>query len=222
MLAAYALIVLTGFAGSFHCAAMCGPFIGYFRIHGAVGSSHLAYQSGRLAAYLVLGALAGLLGQGVLFAGATVGLQRVLMIVMGLAMIAVGLNYYLPKRARRQPLRGPFNWLREQLGQLHGRERAALLGLFTTLLPCGFLYAYALAALATGNPLAGMATMAAFWLGTLPTLLGISWLTTYVAPRLPVQLARLTPLLLVLLGLLALTGKWQALTGPSHDALCMK
>lgn len=221
MLAAYALIVLTGFAGSFHCAAMCGPFVGYFRLHGAVGSSHLAYQAGRLSAYLVLGALAGLLGQGVLFAGATMGLQRALMIAMGLAMIAVGLNHYLPKRPGGPRLRGPFHWLRSQLGQLHGRERAALLGLLTTLLPCGFLYAYALAALATGNPLAGMATMAAFWLGTLPTLLGISWLTTNLAPRLPRQLARLTPLLLVLLGLLALTGKWQALA-PSGDVLCMK
>lgn len=223
MLTTYLLIILTGFVGSFHCAAMCGPFLGYFRIQGGARSSHLAYQAGRLSAYLVLGALAGTLGGGIFFASATVGLQRGLMVAMGLSMIAVGISYYLPQRfVPSVKTIKPIHWLRSQIGLVNGHERAALLGLLTTLMPCGYLYAYALAAVATANPLAGMATMGAFWLGTLPALLGVSWASNHLATRLPFRLARLTPILLMLLGLLALTGKWQGLTaGPNHESHCL-
>ena len=46
--------------------------------------------------------------------------------------------------------------------------RALLLGLFSTLLPCGWLYAFAVLAAGTGGPWTGMLVMAAFWAGTVP------------------------------------------------------
>jgi len=50
--------------------------------------------------------------------------------------------------------------------------RAVLLGGASALLPCGFLYTFALAAAGTGSPLAGALVMGSLWLGNLPALLG--------------------------------------------------
>src|SRR5690606_18807129 len=51
--------------------------------------------------------------------------------------------------------------------------RAALLGVSTGLLPCGWLYAFALSAAATGSARDGALVMAAFWLGSVPALVGV-------------------------------------------------
>src|SRR6056297_1878853 len=45
-----------------------------------------------------------------------------------------------------------------------------VIGLLTTLLPCGWLYLFALVAAGTGSVAMGGVTMAAFWLGTVPAL----------------------------------------------------
>lgn len=47
---------------------------------------------------------------------------------------------------------------------------AYLWGLFSTLLPCGWLYLFVIAATASPSPAWAMLTMMAFWLGTLPAL----------------------------------------------------
>lgn len=216
------LVMITGFLGSFHCAAMCGPFVGYYSMGGGQkGVRHLAYHAGRLTAYLGLGAIAGLLGQTVFFAGAAVGIQKSLMVAMGIAMILVAATYYLPAKAPgRNLLRRLSAWVRGMLGQVNGTERAALMGLLTTLLPCGFLYAYAFAAVATGSPFKGMLTMGAFWLGTAPSLLGVGLAGNLLSGRLPARLQKLTPIFLMVLGLLAITGKWTALPGGPEAASC--
>lgn len=66
-MAGFVIVMLAGFAGSFHCIGMCGGFacaLGSARV-GAPATlvmRHLLYNSGRLASYSFIGALAGLLG----------------------------------------------------------------------------------------------------------------------------------------------------------------
>jgi sulfite exporter TauE/SafE len=48
-----------------------------------------------------------------------------------------------------------------------------MIGLCTTLLPCGWLYAFAITAAGTGNPVYGGWVMAVFWVGTLPLLIAV-------------------------------------------------
>jgi len=85
--------------------------------------------------------------------------------------------------------------------------RALLIGLMTTLLPCGWLYAFAITAAGTGSPAWGALTMAVFWLGTLPVLIsvgvGVQALTGPLRRRLPA----LTSLALVAVGLLMVVGR---------------
>jgi len=143
-------------------------------------------------------------------------------VTMGIIMIAVGLGYYLPQKMPGRALAGRITGMvRQLLGQTNGVERAALMGLLTTLLPCGFLYAYVLVALATGHPLAGMATMGAFWLGTSPALLGVGVASNLFVGRIPARLNKLTPLLLMILGLLAIAGKWTTLAGGGEGSFCL-
>ena len=66
-MAGFFVILLAGFAGSFHCIGMCGGFacaLGSLRERSrtATVARHLLYNSGRLVTYVFIGALAGLLG----------------------------------------------------------------------------------------------------------------------------------------------------------------
>ncbi|MDJ0835140.1 MAG: sulfite exporter TauE/SafE family protein [Acidobacteriota bacterium] len=206
------LVPLAGFLGSFHCAAMCGPFIGYCSA-GRGGSDltvHTAYQAGRLVAYAALGTLAGILGQGMLFAGEVVQAQKAVLIGLGVLMIGTGLWHYLPTRFRPKPGKGSrklMGFVFRTTGRVEGPEGAALIGLLSALLPCGYLYGFVALALAAGGPLPGMATMVGVWLGTLPALLGAAYLARTCSRRFLNKLSGLTPAVLILLGILAILGK---------------
>jgi hypothetical protein len=84
--------------------------------------------------------------------------------------------------------------------------RALTVGLLTTLLPCGWLYAFVITAAATGAVADAMLIMIAFWVGTLPMMLaigvGIRRLAGPLRDRLPVFSA----LVLVAIGLYSLGG----------------
>ncbi len=94
--------------------------------------------------------------------------------------VGVGRRWRLPKP--RLLSAAAVQWL----GQARRRgplARALLLGSASGLLPCGFLYAFALAAAATASPLGGALVMAALWLGSAPALLGFGLLIGSVLSR---------------------------------------
>src|SRR5207253_860845 len=82
--------------------------------------------------------------------------------------------------------------------------RALLLGSASALLPCGFLYGFALAAAATGSASKGAAVMAAFWLGNLPALLGFGFVLSGALTRLRKHLPMLSAATLFALGVITL------------------
>jgi sulfite exporter TauE/SafE len=175
-------VAAASLVGSVHCAAMCGGFaamsgVGASSRRGRV-ATQAAYNGGRLVSYITLGTLAGALGRAVDLAGAAAGIGRVAATVAGSLLMLWGLvalletlgvrvfsaRFVLPRR------------LTAWLGALQARPplwRALALGLATTLLPCGWLYAFALSAAGTASPLNGALVMAAFWLGNVPMLAGV-------------------------------------------------
>lgn len=182
MMTLCAAVFAASLAGSLHCAGMCGS-LAAFAVSGnlasrrSAGMLQLLYHGGRLIGYAALGAACGAIGHMVDFGGAQVGVQRAAAILAGAMMVAIGLaalfSYFGVSLAR---LPAP-EWLRRtaSAGQrraaaLSPVPRAALIGLLTVLLPCGWLYAFAIVAAGAGGALAGAATMGAFWLGTLPVL----------------------------------------------------
>lgn len=211
-------VLLASLAGSVHCAGMCGPFVcvyaGLGRGQQGNGWLHAAYHAGRLVSYLVLGAAAGTLGASADRLGLLVGISRAAALLAGVLMILWGTSTILAARGVVLPWRGVSRSLRSPLGAILARLqkrpplfKAAATGLLTTLLPCGWLYAFVTAAAGSGNALSGIATMAVFWLGTLPALTALGALTQRLAgryrPRLPVAMASVV----VLLGILTIAGR---------------
>jgi sulfite exporter TauE/SafE len=195
----YGSVLVASFVGSLHCAGMCGPLAGFCSGSTAGGSAvsrDAIYHGARLAAYATLGVIGGALGSGLDLAGAQVGLGRVAAIVAGATMLVWGGTMLVGATGTQLPFQVPAGMkraLHRVLGRLQSRPptvRALLLGLGSALLPCGWLYAFVLVAAGTGSVVGGAATMAAFWLGTVPALVGVSLgtraLAVTVARRLPV------------------------------------
>lgn len=216
------LIPLAGFLGSFHCAAMCGPFAGFTAAGAGPRWKHqVAYQAGRLTSYLGLGVMAGLLGQTVLFAAGFLQAQRYILIALGFLMIGAGVWHYLPKGCGQGTVRRKVSGLMRGMPRLQGPEGAALIGLMSALLPCGYLYAFVTVALATANPFQGFLVMGGFWLGTVPMLLGAALITQTLSQTMLSRLSRMAPAVLILMGVLAVWAKSGAFPGGDPTAHCL-
>jgi len=182
-------IISIAFLGSFgHCIGMCGGIVlAYSTIKIEPASSkvsqsvaHLLYSFGRILTYSTLGAIFGYLGGVATFNNYSNG---VLLIIVGVVMILAGLSLMgkikfltiiehsfssssMYKNAFKQVLNSKSNLSFFILGMLNG------------LLPCGFVYFFAITAASTADPLYGAIVMAIFGLSTVPAMFGLGFLTS--------------------------------------------
>ncbi|CCH53801.1 hypothetical protein BN8_02927 [Fibrisoma limi BUZ 3] len=192
---------MTGLAGSLHCVGMCGPLAMALPLGRLPRWQRpwglLMYHAGRIGAYAGLGAVFGLLGQGLLL----ISLQRPVSIGAGLLLVVWGLTGTTSSPLSRwMPQR---TGLSSALGRLLTQPKPGawlVMGFLNGLLPCGFVYVALAGTLATSHPLAGMSYMISFGLGTLPALLGVRVLTAYLSLPLRRQFSRVLPVVTVLLG----------------------
>ena len=217
MMPLFVAVLTASLLGSLHCAGMCGGFVAFWAGGDSVGGrgqvrAHLAYNGGRLITYLGLGAVAGGVGRAIDLAGDAAGLQRAAAAMAGGLMVAWGGVALLRAFAVRLPQLPLPAFLQTAYGRvlqrLRGKPplvRAAVIGLASTLLPCGWLYAFAVTAAGSGSWQGGAATMAAFWLGTLPVLVGIGAVVHRAAGPLRRHLPALTAFCVLAVGLVALT-----------------
>jgi sulfite exporter TauE/SafE len=204
----FGIAFVLGFLGSLHCAAMCGPLMLALPVlPGGAGrfiAGRVIYQLGRVATYCLLGVVAGLVGKSIYLAG----LQRSLSIGLGLAIL---LGFLVSKRVS---LSAPVVRLVAKLksamaAQLRRRSlrSLALLGMLNGLLPCGLVYVALAGAVARGTLRDAIFFMAWFGLGTLPTMLCISFSGKLFPLALRLKLRRTIPVGVCLLaGLLILRG----------------
>ncbi|MBD2776990.1 sulfite exporter TauE/SafE family protein [Iningainema tapete] len=219
------LAIALGFLGSFgHCLGMCSPLAVGFSLSKHESHNwrkqlyfHLLLNLGRLLSYALVGAAIGALGSVLLKSGQLAGvgseLRRWIAIITGVMLIWFGLGQIKPGFLPHIPVLHPF------LGSnLHARLNAgmvklslqtkwwtpALLGMTWGLMPCGFLYAAQIKAAETGNIWIGAATMLAFGIGTLPTMIGVGFSTSLVSKDKRSQLFRLGGWVTLTMGLLTL------------------
>lgn len=211
MTALFTTVLLASLFGSAHCAGMCGGFVVFYAGGGDKLASHIAYNGGRLLTYVALGAVAGALGHAVDLAGSAAGLQRSALILAGLSMLiggGISLLRALDVRLPALPLpAGAQKTYRAALAFLRGKPpvvRALILGLSSTLLPCGWLYSFALVAAGTGSALWGALAMAVFWLGTLPMLVGMATVVQQLSGPLRRQLPLVSAVALMAVGFFAI------------------
>lgn len=158
----------TGLVGTLHCATMCGPLA----VAGSAGGRAPAYLGGRLLSYAVIGAVCGLIGQHALCVLPMETVQAAAVVMVAGFAGWKAWRALRPPRAAARPV-------------TIGRRRAPLLarllakvprggfglGLATGILPCGMLVPAWTLSMGAGSAWGGAATMAAFWLGSLPGLL---------------------------------------------------
>ncbi|WP_345124091.1 sulfite exporter TauE/SafE family protein [Hymenobacter antarcticus] len=179
-------MILTGFLfgllGSFHCVGMCGAIA--LALPGGVDAAtsplryaggRLLYNLGRVTTYAMLGAGAGLVGQGLRLAGVQQGLS-IASGVLILLLVAVPERY--PGRvAGWLGLDRPLAWVKNTLGRLFQQPTLPALyatGVLNGLLPCGLVYLALAGALSAPGVAGAAAYMACFGLGTLPLMFGLS------------------------------------------------
>jgi uncharacterized protein len=214
-----------GFLGSFgHCLGMCGPIAVAFSLSQKQENSkglplrfHILLNLGRSISYALVGAGIGALGSVVVaggqLAGIGSGLRQGMTILTGVLLIWFGLVQIKPDFLPRLPLLHPLIQ-----GKLHQRLSAAmaklssqphwwtpaLLGSVWGLFPCGFLYAAQIKAAETGNLWLGAATMLAFGIGTMPTMLGVGVSASKLSAGKRSQLFRLGGWVTLVIGILTL------------------
>lgn len=215
----YLLLFLAGLTSAPHCVGMCGGFVASCSLRwrearrGASSRfgllrAHAAYHLGRLTTYGLLGALMGEAGSFVRAAGRLAGWQDLAAALAGALMIAWALARLRGRTLFEAPSLSPLRWprarrlVRSLLAQ-PTLPSAVLLGSLLGFLPCGLLASMEIRAAGTGRPLAGLLTMLAFGLGTVPGL-GAFGATSALAAARRERLDRLGALLVGLAGLLSL------------------
>jgi sulfite exporter TauE/SafE len=201
---------------------MCGGFVAAYTSGESPSKaeralSHAAYNGGRLLIYAALGASAGVLGSALDLAGHAAGLADVAGIVAGLLLLFWGALGLVPRaaliRLRPRPKRAFTSWVSGLFAGFVNKPplvRAGLLGLSTTLLPCGWLYAFVALAAASGGAAAGAWLMTAFWVGSLPMMFGLGWSLQGLAARLHTRLPRLRSALVLGVGVVTLLLRFQS------------
>lgn len=189
----YAGIILIGLvAGTSSCLAVTGGLLlaiaaKYNEIHHAKTMREkfiplLHFNIGRLASYFVLGGLVGLFGQSIVLSPAVTGYMNIA-IALVMLWLALTMLTIIPKGGF--PIRPPkkMSHAIARLSESKNPAAPITLGALTFFLPCGFTQSLQLVALASGSFMTGAIVMFLFALGTLPSLLGISFISSKARGR---------------------------------------
>lgn len=223
-----AATLVASLAGSLHCAAMCGPFLplleGEHEKPASRATRLMLYHAGRGFAYLSLGLAAGSLGTAMQASADSLLLQRIIALVMALGLVFAAFRMAWPHSRLVQiklgSKKGALHKIRSRIFALRQQGKGEIfslaLGLASALLPCGWLWSYVWLAGTRSSPWAATATMAAFWLGTLPALTLLGALSLRLRERLGHHTPKLGALALFAIAAWTLYERWPAPQGPEH------
>ena len=190
--------------------------------------SNAAYHLGRLLSYATLGAFAGAVGGSLDYWGTLAGVHRATALITGALLIFWGSALLLRRGGAQNGI--PSGWTAQLFAKLFGgirnagissEQRSFGIGLLTGMLPCGWLYMFVLVAASSGSVLRGAATMAVFWLGSVPLLAGVGGLSAWLTPRFSRFIPRVTALLLILAGFFSLFSHTALLFDPAQKDMTM-
>lgn len=198
--------LLTGLAGSLHCAGMCGPIALSLPVGSNESKVHLyagrfLYNLGRVFSYALMGALMGSIGSAV----GWFGWQQYLSIGAGVLILLFALGHQW-KPNRQRLFSGVFkSWFDRTFSLLlrnTGYGALFSLGVLNGFLPCGLVYIALAGAVATGNATQGALYMALFGAGTLPVMYLLSLGNAWMGIRSRLAFRRVVPYLAIVIGLL--------------------
>lgn len=216
MTALFIAVLSASLLGSLHCAGMCGAFVVLAVSGNGTAASRpwtlqAAYHTGRLLTYITFGVVAGTIGATLDLGGSLVNIQRAATVLAAATLVLFGLLTLLRVLGVRRGAHAAPAWMARLAQRGHRAAwlldplpRAMAIGLLTTLLPCGWLYAFVVTAAGTAHPLTAAAVMAVFWLGTLPVMATIGAGARRLSGPLGAYAPVLTASLLIVVGVFTL------------------
>ncbi|MGZ8217475.1 sulfite exporter TauE/SafE family protein [Methylomagnum sp.] len=215
----YLVALLMGLFSALHCLGMCGSIIGSLTLSlrreirenkRLLVPFVFSYNMGRIVSYSLAGMLAGLaehvlsmpLGEG--------HGHRILQILSALVMAGAGLHIagWFPRFAYIEKAGGVV-WQRiepygRRLVPVETWPKAFVFGMIWGWLPCGLVYAALALSATTGDVVRSTFTMFAFGLGTMPAVMGVGIMTSWMVRLSTMKKFRqATGITLIALGLLA-------------------
>ncbi len=224
-------IISIAFLGSFgHCIGMCGGIVlAYSSIKIDPQSSkvsktvaHLLYNMGRVLTYTILGAIFGALGGVATFSNTANG---ILLIIAGVAMVLAGLSLMGKIKfltVIEHSISSSSFYKNSFQKILHSKSNISffLLGMLNGLLPCGFVYFFAITAASTASPLYGALVMFIFGISTIPAMFSLGFLSSLAsATSFRNMMMSLSSVAVIIYGLFTLYNGYDYLTNPLRTIL---
>ena len=182
-------VALLGSVG--HCIGMCGGFVVAYstakidpdRTKSFQSLAHVLYSIGRVVSYMVIGAVFGYLGSAINF---SLGAKGILFIVIGILMVIIAFSLsgkirfltVIEHSIVQTPL---FKKLFQSVIKSKSLPSFFYMGILNGLIPCGLVYFFATAAIASGSALMGAVVMAVFGLATVPALFILGMVSTFIS-----------------------------------------
>ncbi len=216
----YLVAFITGLLGGVHCFGMCGGIVGALSLSTPSEQKKksqlpilIGYNLGRIAGYVVAGAIVGFLGSSLVDLTGIQNARLVLSVIASLFMIALGL-YLAGLWGSFSKLESMGAGLWEQIQPFTKRfipvrnfSQAVPLGFLWGWLPCGLVYTALIWTLSAGGALEGALIMLLFGLGTLPNLLAMGVLAAQLDKWVKNPIVRMIAgLSVALMGVLTLVG----------------
>lgn len=198
--------IILGFAGSLHCIGMCSPLaMAATSIRGGAVVNKLIYNGGRILMYGFIGALIASFGMAASFTQ----FQFIFTLALGIVMVLMGVAGFSTVRI---PVISSFllrfnTFIKKTFGKfLQKRTRSSMLvtGMLNGLLPCGLTFFALTYCLTLAGPLDGFNFMILFGAGTLPAMLGLTSLFSYLIRKTNWNMAAFTRYSYIIIGAIVL------------------
>jgi sulfite exporter TauE/SafE len=226
--------LMMGFAGSLHCAGMCGPIVLIMPFQQYKGAEKIValslYHFGRISVYalmaVVLYSFRGLFQPTV---------QQYISIIMGVLLLLTGILSFLPLGIL--PVKLPWEtFVKRQLSNVIGKPglvAIAITGILNGMLPCGLVYMALSASIMLGSAANAAAMLYWFGIGTVPMLVTITLLKSRLRFLQAKNIKKLVPVMVFIMGgLFVLRGlnlgipylspKIEVSAGVMHSSCCHK
>ncbi|MBD3841899.1 MAG: sulfite exporter TauE/SafE family protein [Campylobacterales bacterium] len=224
-------IMTIAFLGSFgHCVGMCGGIVMAYSST-KIGNewsktkqtlAHISYSFGRVLTYTMLGALFGFLGGVIAFSNTTNGF---LLLIAGMFMVLTGLSLIgkIKFLTVIEHSASKSSWYQASFRSLlHSGTLFSffLLGMLNGLLPCGFVYFFAITAASTADPFWGGVVMFIFGLSTIPALFSLGFFVgLFKQSGFRNIMIKFASIAVILFGIYTLYSGYDYLTNPNKSIL---
>jgi sulfite exporter TauE/SafE len=191
----YLVALAMGLFSALHCLGMCGSIIGSLTLSlrkeirenkQLLVPFVFSYNAGRIASYSMGGLVAGLAEHVLSLPFGEGHGHRILQIVSALVMLGAGLHIagWFPRFAYIEKF-GAVVWKRiepygRRLVPVETLPQAFVFGMIWGWLPCGLVYTALALAATTGDVTRSTLTMFAFGIGTLPAVMGVGIMTSWM------------------------------------------